>query len=210
MLRNIIWDVDGTLFDTTPAIAKAFRAALNDSGRDASMDWIEGLAKISLSHCISTLAKQFELNGDKLGQAFSEHYNRIRPEEQPPFPGVITVCEYICSIDGKNAIVTHRGLKSTDELMAANEMAQFFAGCLTSDAGFPKKPHPAAFEATLKAYNLQRQETMAVGDREIDILAGQAAGIFTCLFGPDREGVAADLTISTFDTLYQYLLTRSD
>ena len=49
MFRNIIWDVDGTLFDTYPAIAKAFRAALNDAGKDAALDWIEELAKISLS-----------------------------------------------------------------------------------------------------------------------------------------------------------------
>jgi phosphoglycolate phosphatase-like HAD superfamily hydrolase len=30
MFRNIIWDVDGTLFDTYPAIARAFKAALMD------------------------------------------------------------------------------------------------------------------------------------------------------------------------------------
>jgi phosphoglycolate phosphatase-like HAD superfamily hydrolase len=38
MFRNIIWDVDGTLFDTYPAIAKAFQVALNDLGKDASLD----------------------------------------------------------------------------------------------------------------------------------------------------------------------------
>jgi phosphoglycolate phosphatase-like HAD superfamily hydrolase len=34
MFRNIIWDVDGTLFDTYPAIARAFQTALNDLGSD--------------------------------------------------------------------------------------------------------------------------------------------------------------------------------
>jgi phosphoglycolate phosphatase-like HAD superfamily hydrolase len=53
---------------------------------------------------------------------------------------------------------------------------------------------------------LQREETMAIGDRDIDILAGQAAGIFTCLFGFEAEGLAADLTISSFDVLYHYLV----
>jgi phosphoglycolate phosphatase-like HAD superfamily hydrolase len=56
MIRNIIWDVDGTLFDTYPAIAQAFKAALNDLGADASLDWIEGLARKSLGRCASTLA----------------------------------------------------------------------------------------------------------------------------------------------------------
>jgi len=210
MFRNIIWDVDGTLFDTYPAIAKAFQVALNDLGKDASLDWIEGLAKISLGYCVTTLANQCQLNEEDIEQAFGEHYDRISPEEQPPFPGVITVCEYICALGGMNVIVTHRGREGTNELLAANKMAYYFAGCLARDDGYPKKPHPAAFEAMLKTHNLQGEETMAVGDRDIDVLAGQAAGIFTCLFGPKADGVAADLIINSFDELYRYLVSRSN
>ncbi len=197
--------MDGTLFDTYPAIARAFQAALNDFGKEASLDWIEGLAKISLSHCVKTLADQYHLNEENIGQAFGEHYDHTRPEEQPPFPGVISVCEYICSIGGKNVIVTHREREGTNELLVANNMTRYFAGCLARGDGYPKKPHPAAFEAILKIYGLPREETMAVGDRDIDVLAGQAAGIFTCLFGPGTDGVIADLVISSFDELHCYL-----
>jgi phosphoglycolate phosphatase-like HAD superfamily hydrolase len=208
MFRNIIWDVDGTLFDTYPAIAKAFRAALNDLGKDATLDWIEGLAKTSLGHCVATLADKYLLNEEDIDQAFGKHYDQTRPEEQPPFPGVVTVCEFICSIGGKNVIVTHRGHKGTQELLAANKMTHFFAGYIARDDGYPKKPHPAAFEAILKAHNLQREETMTVGDRDIDILAGQAVGIFTCLFGPEANAAAADLTVSSYEALYHYLVSR--
>jgi phosphoglycolate phosphatase-like HAD superfamily hydrolase len=200
--RNIIWDVDGTLFDTYPAVAKAFQAALNDLGKDASLDRIETLSKTSISYCVTTLANQCHLNEEVLGQAFGEHYDRTPPEEQPPFPGAIAICEYICALGGKNVIVTHRGREGTKELLAANKMAQYFAGCLTRDDGYPKKPHPAAFEAILKTHNLLPEATMTVGDRDIDILAGQAAGIFTCFFSPKTDGVVADLNISSLDELY--------
>jgi phosphoglycolate phosphatase-like HAD superfamily hydrolase len=209
MFRNIIWDVDGTLFDTYPAIAKAFQVALNDLGKDASLEWIESLAKISLGHCVTALANQCQLNKEAIGQAFGEHYEHTPPEEQPPFPGVITVCEYICSLGGMNVIVTHRGHKGTNELLAAHKMAHYFTDCLARDDGYPKKPHPAAFEAVLKRHNLRREETMAVGDRDIDVLAGRATGIFTCLFGLNDDRVVADLTISRFDELYRYLMSRS-
>jgi len=210
MFRNIIWDVDGTLFDTYPAIAKAFQAALNDLGKEAALDWIEGLAKTSLNHCVSTLANQYHLNEEDIGQAFGEHYDHVRPEEQPPFPGVITICKHICDIGGKNVIVTHRGQKGTDELLIANNMTHYFAGCLARDAGYPKKPHPAAFEAIIKTHHLRCEETMTIGDRDIDILAGQAAGIFTCLFGLETDEGIADLTISNFDELYFYLTSRDN
>jgi HAD superfamily hydrolase (TIGR01509 family) len=209
MFQNIIWDVDGTLFDTYPAIAKAFRAALNDLGKDAALDQIEELARKSLSHCVATLAEKCQLDEEDIDLAFAEHYDHTRPQEQPPFPGVIDICEYICSIGGKNVIVTHRGREGTNELLAAYNMAQYFAGCLARDDGYPKKPHPAAFEAILKTHNLQREETMAVGDRDIDIQAGQAAGIFTCLFGLEVDGVAADLTINSFDELFHYIVSKN-
>jgi len=210
MFRNIIWDVDGTLFDTYPAIAKAFQVALNDLGKDASLDWIEGLAKISLSYCVTALASHCRLNEEDIEQAFGEHYDHTPPEEQPPFPGVITVCEHICTLGGRNMIVTHRGHEGTNELLVAHKMTHYFTGCLARDDGYPKKPHPAAFEAILKINNIQRAETIAVGDRDIDILAGQAAGMFTCLFGHKDDGVVADLTISSFDELYRYLTLRSN
>ena len=210
MFRNIIWDVDGTLFDTYPAIARAFQVALNDLGKDASLEWIEGLARTSLSYCVTTLASQCQLNEKDIGQAFEEHYDRTPPEEQPPFPGVITICKYICTLGGMNVIITHREHKSTNELLTANKMTHYFAACLARDDGYPKKPHPAAFEAMIKTHNLQREETMAIGDRDIDVLAGQAAGIFTCLFGLKEDRVVADLSISSFDELYRYLVSRSN
>jgi haloacid dehalogenase superfamily, subfamily IA, variant 1 with third motif having Dx(3-4)D or Dx(3-4)E len=210
MFRNIIWDVGGTLFDTYPAIARAFQVALNDLGKDASLDWIEGLAKISLSHCVITLAHQYQLHEEDIGQAFEEHYDHTPLTEQPPFPGVITVCEYICSLGGINVIVTHREREGTNELLAANKMTHYFTGCLARDDGYPKKPHPAAFEAMLKIHNLRQEETMAVGDREIDVLAGRAAGIFTCLFGLKADSAPADLTVSSFADLNRYLVSGSN
>ena len=210
MFRNIIWDVDGTLFDTYPAIARAFQLALNDLGKDASLDWIEGLARKSLSYCVTTLASQCQLNEKDIGRAFEEHYDRTPPEEQPPFPGVMIVCEYICTMGGMNVIITHRGHQGTNELLAANRMAHYFTACFAREDGYPRKPHPAAFEAMLKTHNLQREETMAIGDRDIDVLAGQAAGVFTCLFGLNDDRVVADLTISSFDELYRYLVSRSN
>lgn len=205
MYRNIIWDVDGTLFDTYPAMARSIRSALNDLGEDAPLDWIEGLAKKSLGHCVSTLADRYQLDAENIEQAFEKYYDCVTPEEQLPFPGVIKICKYICSIGGKNVIVTHRGRIGTTELLAAHNMTHYFTGSLSRDDGYPRKPDPAAFDAIINLHSMAREKTMTVGDRDIDILAGQLAGVFTCLFGRVTDGVVADLTISNFDELYRFL-----
>jgi phosphoglycolate phosphatase-like HAD superfamily hydrolase len=167
MIRNIIWDVDGTLFDTYPSIAKAIKAAFNDLRQDAPLDWIENLAKVSLSHCGAVLADKCRLGPDDIDRAFEKRYASVTAEECPPFPGVIELCRYINSIEGKNVIVTHRGRKGTLELLATHNMSEYFAGCLTRDDGYPRKPDPAIFEAAIATYQLKRDETLTVGDREI-------------------------------------------
>ena len=205
MIRNIIWDFDGTLFDPYPAFAKAFKAALNDLGQDAPLDWIESLTKQSMDHCVTTLVEKYQLSEEDLEQAFDRHYSITTPADQSPFPGAVEVCQFICSLGGKNVIVTHRRRGGTLKLLSAHQMTDYFAGHLTGDDGYPRKPDPSAFEAALQIHNLKREETMAVGDRDIDIQAGRAAGMFTCLFGGQDDGIAADLSVRSFDELHRYL-----
>jgi phosphoglycolate phosphatase-like HAD superfamily hydrolase len=206
MFRNIIWDVDGTLFDTYPAITKAIKAALNDLGTDAPLAQITALTKQSLNHCSTVLADMSHLDKDKLEHTIEKHFDRITFEENPPFPGVAELCQYICSIGGKNVIVTHRGRKGTQGLLTTHKLDEYFSGHITRDDGYPRKPDPAAFEAALATYHLEREETLTIGDRDIDILAGQAAGLFSCYYGNETDGIQADLVISNFGELYQYLV----
>jgi len=206
MFRNIIWDVDGTLFDTYPAITRAIKAALNDLGEDAPLDWIMEVAKQSLSQVDTVLAETYHLDRAELERAIDKHFDRITFEENPPFPGVVELCQYICSLDGKNVIVTHRGWIGTQGLLTTHKLDAYFAGFITRDDGYPRKPAPAAFEAALTLYDLKPEETLTVGDRDIDILAGQAAGLFSCLYGNEVNGVQADLVISHFGELHAHLV----
>ncbi len=205
MVRNILWDVDGTLFDTYPAIASAFQDALRGLGKDAGMEKILALAKQSLSHCLSTLAAEYHLKEEDLEAGFDTRYPRITAADQPPFPGGRAVCEYILSTGGKNVIVTHRGLEGTTGLLETHRMTPLFAGWITHADGHPRKPDPSAYRAAMQAHGLRPDETMAVGDREIDIQAGIAAGIRTCLFRGEDPRIEADLSIHEFGELLQYL-----
>ena len=62
VIRNILWGVDGTLFDTTPAITYAISKSLNEPGHSLALNVIDGLACQSLDHCLTTLSKRFKLD----------------------------------------------------------------------------------------------------------------------------------------------------
>jgi len=210
MIRYLIWDVDGTLFDTYPPIARAFAAALNDLGASAPLDRIEGMAKIRLSHCAATLANTLDVNLSELQERFEYHYGSTPLQEQPPFPGAIGICEYVHAIGGTNVIVTHRGRESTNRLLVTHNMTHHFADSLTRDDGYPRKPDPASFGAMIEKHGFRREETLAIGDRNVDILAGQAASIRTCFFGGRPEEAAADFTITDYAALHRLLVAEND
>jgi len=201
MLKNIIWDVDGTLFNTYPAIARAFRLALNDLGRDSPLDQIERLARGSMDACIRALAAEHALSGDLITAGFSTHYAETKPADEPPFDGVVRVCEHVRRIGGKNVIVTHRSRRGTERLLLGNNMQQYFSGWLTADDGYPRKPDPAAFYAAMQLHTLKRELTLGVGDRDLDIQAGRAAGLFTVRFGTGSADAIAALTIQDYSDL---------
>ncbi len=52
MFQSIIWDFDGTLVDTYPAIARAVNTALAAYGKQADLPRVVELTSISLDHCI--------------------------------------------------------------------------------------------------------------------------------------------------------------
>jgi phosphoglycolate phosphatase-like HAD superfamily hydrolase len=90
-------------------------------------------------------------------------------------------------------------------LLAASGLSGFFAGCITRADAYPRKPDPAAFNAVIHRHGLRRETTMAIGDREIDVQAGKAAGVITCFFGDAAAGVDADLVIAEFGDLARLL-----
>ncbi|MGD8405265.1 MAG: HAD-IA family hydrolase [Anaerolineales bacterium] len=205
MIRNILWDVDGTLFDTYPAITYALSKALNEMGLSVALNVIDSLARESLSHCVETLAQRFKLDPDLLRARFAESYRMVDPANQPPYPGVYEVCEWIRAHGGVNVIVTHRDVQSKQRLLDIHELSPLFSDIFSVDQGYSRKPGPSMLLAALESHRLDADETLMVGDRDLDIQAGQAAGVRTCLFGNAQRNIPADIRISDYNQLLDIL-----
>jgi len=204
-IRHLIWDVDGTLFDTYPAFLRAFSQALESLGHPTSEEQIEPLARVSLPHCAEVMAGKYNLGTDETLERFLHFYRMIPQLEQPPFPGVRKLCELVMTSGGMNVIVTHRRHSTTQELLEVHGLGNLFSGIAGGDDGFEKKPHPAAFLAMMAQHGLAAAETATIGDREIDMAAGRAAGITTCLFSSGDLGMESDFSFSEYGQLAEFL-----
>ena len=206
MIRNIIWDLDGTLFDTYPAILQAFHRAVEDCGVHIPYEWVLRQARNSLTLYADALVVEYKLDAQELRRRYIAYYDEYPLKEQRPFPGVEEVCKHIRSKGGINVIVTHRRWSSAKKLLSTYKMSQYFTGLLTAEEGYPPKPDPAMFEEVISRFDLERSQTLAVGDRDIDILAGNAAGVKTCLYRSGGTELEPDLVIHNYGELLQLLL----
>jgi HAD superfamily hydrolase (TIGR01509 family) len=210
MIKNILWDLDGTIFDTYPAITYAISKSLNEMGFSLALNVIDGLARQSIDHCMETLSQRFKLDPDLLGAQFVKSYREISPAKQIPFPGVREVCTWIHQHDGLNVIVTHRRVQSTQKLLDFHKLSSCFDDILSSEQGYPLKPDPAMILIVLEKYHLRPAETIFIGDRELDIQAGRAAGVRTCLFGNLEIPTPVDIMINNYDHLLTKLANDHD
>ena len=207
-VRHIIWDFDGTLFDTYPAIAHAFRLAIRDLGGDMPEPELLRMAKASLDldHYISMIISRCGIGEKELLETFRKRQALLSPENDKPFPGARDLCIHILQKGGMNFLSTHRGKQSAFNLLDQHGMRNLFTTCLFTEDGFQRKPHPEMFNIIIERNNLNRDEVLVIGDRELDIQAGKAAGTLTCLYGERiSDSYGADLFISNYRVLSQRL-----
>lgn len=204
IFTHIIWDAGGTLFDTYPATTAAFLSTLAERNIHAPAERVSGLARISQHHAAQTLALEYGLDEAWLWSAYRKHLESAPPAQQPPFPGARELCRLVQQRGGLNLIATHRARRLTERLLDAHDMRSLFAGLLSTSDGYPRKPDPALLLALVEQHRLDPAQTLAVGDREIDIQAGKNAGLLTCLYR-GRGSLPADLEIHDYAELIPYL-----
>lgn len=206
---NLIWDFDGTLFDTYPALVRAIERALADFDVCVPRECIEVLLRDTLAGTLDTLAAEHRIQRAALAARteFFAGQNTVR--DKPPFPGAIATLQRILAQGGRNFMNTHRDGESLMALLNWYKVDGYFAGVVCKDDGFPRKPDPASFRALLTQYDLPQDVTLAVGDRFLDVQAAHRAGIQAALFDPAGVSGAApcaeampDVVVRTFDDLW--------
>jgi FMN phosphatase YigB (HAD superfamily) len=89
-------------------------------------------------------------------------------------------------------------------------MAHLFRGWLTKGDGYPQKPDSAAFQVALERYYLEREKTLGIGDRDVDVMAAKGAGMFACQYGDKKMDAKPDLRVSDYAQLMEWLLKENE
>jgi len=116
------------------------------------------------------------------------------------------ICQLILEKGGENFILTHRG-KSVFRLLKFHNMSHYFTDVVTGEDGFKRKPDPEAFLHLIVKHSLDKNETLGIGDRELDIVAGKNSGINTCYLNFDNRPILTngDFQFKSMEELFNFL-----
>lgn len=205
MYKNIIWDFDGTLFDTYPGLVDSFKRALSDNGIEVSEGEIIKHMKISMTMAVNYFKEKYTLS-DEFIERFIYYDKNYEIDKVLLFPFAKEICSAVNNNGGRNFILTHRG-SSTFKFLKHHGMTDYFEEIVTQQNGFKRKPDPEAFLYFTKKYKINNDTVLAIGDRECDILGAKNANITTCLYNTNRiESIEKpDFSINSLLELYSIL-----
>ena len=199
-IEYLIWDFDGTLFNTYPAIALSIVNLIKKNyNKDLNFNNVKELCQNSLYSCFNQISKELNIDREKLQQEFAREYSNTKESEEPPFSGATEILKFIRNKGGKNFIVTHRGKKNLYKLLKYYKMRHLFDDIITNEDKFPKKPDPTSFLYLIEKYKIPRVNILSIGDRDIDIQTARKINIKSCYFNPNGKiNHFADLNIRSF------------
>ena len=189
-IKAILFDLDGTLFETAPELSDAVNSMLKDLEmmelkRNEIKNFIgkgaENLIEQSLRLSSKKDPTPLFTKAEKL---FAHHYSLISANSLM-FDGVKKAIVYLKSKDFLLGCVTNKPTIYTEALMNKSRLTDFMDVIVSGDTTKKKKPDPLPIFHALNQLNIEPKDAIMVGDSIVDIEAGYAAGtrIFTVPYG---------------------------
>jgi phosphoglycolate phosphatase len=172
----VVFDWDGTLFDSTALIVQCIQSACRDVGiavpSDTDAAYVIGLGlHDALRHAAPGLPPE---RYPELGQRYRQHY-WARQHELVLFPGTL---EMLQALKGRNhllAVATGKNRRGLDEALKQAQLHGLFDATRTADetAG---KPHPLMLQELMAELGVAPERTLMIGDTTHDLQLAVNAG----------------------------------
>ncbi len=181
--KVIIFDLDGTLIDSSPDLALAINHMLTSIGKTTfSLDeihhWVGNGAQMLVKRALSGSAeiaedideKEFENALD----IFLKFYAKNLAVKTVTYPHVTATLAHLKAHGYKLAIVTNKPFDFVAPILKELKLKEYFEFHLGGDSLKEKKPNPAPLLYVCDKLHVKPADCVMVGDSKNDILAAQA------------------------------------
>lgn len=178
-IKAVIWDLDGTLLNTLDDLAASVNAALAMNGMPLrSTEEVRAFVGNGIRNLMMRAVPGGEANPafDKALEDFTRHYGAHSRDRTRPYDGILEMLDKLSAAGVKHAIVSNK----IDFAVKALSRAYFgerMCAAIGDDPSRARKPAPDSVFAAMREMGVTAQETVYVGDSDVDVLTARNAGV---------------------------------
>lgn len=216
MYKNVIFDLDGTLLNTIDDLADAGNWVCRNHGwpthtvEEYKRYVGSGMARLAVR--FSPEEWHTEEGVQKILDEFLPYYAAHKEDKTAPYPGVPELLEHLRAAGVSIAVLSNKAHALAVPVIEGYfpQKFQYIQGGVE---GLPLKPDPALLLKLMENMGATQENTLFVGDSDVDIRTAKHAGVTSCgvLWGfrgweeLEREG--ADLLASSAKELETLILS---
>lgn len=179
-MQLLIFDLDGTLIDSSRDLVISTNAMLRHVGRPE----IDGKTVNSYVGDGAPKLVRRALGGNPSEEEFDaayaffiRYYREHSLENTDFYPGIREALDELRRAENVLAILTNKPVKISRDILAGLDAADYFFRVYGGDSFPSKKPDPVGIEALLREANVARESTVMIGDSNVDISTARNAGV---------------------------------
>lgn len=214
----VMFDLDGTLIETSPEICDAVNDTLKHFGlpevtQDCVDSWIGHGTRELLIQALAFVQKvtvdaiRASDTLPLIAAEFDRHYQRRCGTRSHLYPHVREVLHLLRDKGVKLAVVTNKEGRYTQTVLDAHQLAPLFDRVISGDSLQTKKPNPAGILSCLEQFGVTPERALFVGDSSIDVATARNAGVpvwalpYGYNMGQPIESCNPDRVIENFSAL---------
>jgi len=177
MLRNLLFDLDGTLTDPREGIVACIRHALVGLGREVppERDLVTFIGP-PLRPAFEAMLGSREL-ADRAVALYRERFATLGMFENEVYPGVAETLATLRDLGFTLLVATSKPTTFAVRILEHFELAGHFAGVHGSELSGERSDKGELLAHLLHARNLSPRDAIMIGDRSFDMLAARKHGI---------------------------------
>jgi len=185
---TILFDLDGTLIDSTEAILESFHTTFDSFGLIHPSDaQIKSLIGHPLDVMYSSLGVDEKIVWNMV-DAYKEHYREISTQKTLLLPFAKEAVE-LASMNARVGIVTTKTGKYSKILMEHFNLMQHFEILIGREDVTNPKPHAEPIQKAIDFLRVSKDDCWMIGDTRMDLISAKNAGIKSVAVVSEYEAV---------------------